>query len=301
MSHRTPFALTALALALVGCASPPGTDGPAPASATEKATEKAKLLVQNLVNKISPETPLQVFERQHRQAAKAAAAQGRWAEAQWEWDVVLALKPDDAEARSLQAQAQGQAASAAAAGVARARQAQQKGEVEVATKAYLEALAATPTDTATADALRELERNRGRRGNAQAGRAMAAMAPAAPAPKRGAATTKTGGEVDSNDLEHASMLAAQGDMEGAMALLKPLSVGPRADANARAMLAELYVQQSDRLLVKDRAGAIRALEACLQLQPGHRAAAAKLKALKLAAAAPVASSPASAPATPSRR
>ena len=279
----------AASLVLAGCASTPAPGGAEPAS----PTAKAKALVQNLVSRISPDSPLQAFERQHRQAAQVAAAQGRWADAQWEWDIVLALKPDDAEAKSLQAQAQGNATSTAAAAVARARQAQQRGEADAATRAYLEALAATPNDTAIADALRELERSRGRRGNAQGSKAMAAPAPAA---KRTATARGGNGELDSNDLEHASMLASQGDVDSAIALLKPLSSGPRADATARNLLADLYVQQSDKLAAKDRAGAIRALEACLQLLPGHRAAAAKLKALKLVAAAPAAAS-----AAPTRR
>jgi hypothetical protein len=158
--------------------------------------------------------------------------------------------------------------------------------------------------------LRELERNRGRRGNALGSKATVAMAPA---PKHSATAPARGGngELDSNDLEHASMLASQGDVEGAIAMLKPMSTGPRADASARNLLADLYVQQSDKLAAKDRAGAIRALEACLQLVPGHRNAAAKLKALRLAppaaaAPGPASAPPASAPApgtapTPSRR
>ena len=288
MSHRPSHPkhrlwLGAVAgLVLAGCASTPAPSGSEPAS----PTAKAKALVQNLVSRISPDTPLLAFERQHRQAAQVAAAQGRWADAQWEWDIVLALKPDDAEAKSLQAQAQGNAASAATAAVSRARQAQQRGEADAATRAYLEALTATPNDTAIADALRELERSRSRRGNAQGSKAMAAPMPTA---KRAAAPRSNGGELDSNDLEHASMLASQGDVDGAIALLKPLSIGPRADANARNLLADLYVQQSDKLATKDRPGAIRALEACLQLVPGHRTAAARLRALRQGAAAPAAS------------
>lgn len=297
MSHRPllfkpgPWLGAATLLLLAGCASPPAPGSTEPTT----LTAKAKALVQNLVSRPSPDTPLQAFERQHRQAAQVAAAQGRWADAQWEWDIVLALKPDDTEAKSLRAQAQGNATSAAAAAVARARQAQQRGDADAATRAYLEALAATPNDTTTADALRELERSRSRRGNAQGSRAMVA----APVAKRAAPATARGGngELDSNDLEHASMLASQGDVDGAIALLKPMSTGPRADANARNLLADLYVQQSDKLAAKDRAGAIRALETCLQLVPGHRNAAAKLKALRLTAAPPAASAapPASAP------
>jgi hypothetical protein len=134
----------------------------------------------------------------------------------------------------------------------------------------------------------------------QNGKAMAA----APAAKRAPPTTARGGngELDSNDLEHASMLASQGDVDSAIALLKPMSSGPRADVNARKLLADLYVQQSDKLAAKDRAGAVRALETSLQLVPGHRMATARLRALQLAPAAVAASGvvlapPASAPAS----
>ncbi len=244
------------------------------------------------------------FEKSQRSAAEAAAAQQRWVDAIWAWEVVLALKPRDA-----QAQAQRSAALAAvAAGVAerlpRAAQARQRGEWEAAHRLYLEVLALAPGEPTAADALREMERQRARRTAAaaprapgvnvaailatnQAQRAAAVLAPAMPA--MGAAATRPtptdptdpADRADSNDLEHASLLAAQGEIDAAIALLRPLASGPRANAAARAPLAELYWRQAERQEARgERGAAITALQRCLQLVPGHRLAAARLALLQ---------------------
>jgi len=204
---------------------------------------------------------LPVFEQRQRDAAQAAARQGRWADAVWAWDVVLALRPDDASARDARAAARASAKKVAAEREARAYQARQRGNLDGATKLYLEALAAAPDDTSAADALRDIERKRTRRGNLSGPRS----AQPRPAPT-----------ADRNEPEHASLLAAQGEYESAIALLTPLA---RSDAHVRTQLADIYWRQAQRLEPRDRAAAIAALRHCLQLDPGHQAAAQKLKAL----------------------
>ncbi|HEX6017439.1 MAG TPA: hypothetical protein VFZ28_05005 [Burkholderiaceae bacterium] len=234
---------------LAGCASAPETP---PATAPAVAAQ-------------APAPPmadtLPAFERQQRDAAQAAARQGRWADAVWAWDVVLALRPGDAAAREARGAALASAKSAAADREARAHQARQRGDLDGAIKLYLEALAVAPDDTSAADALRDIERARTRRGNLVGPRSAQSRPPAS-----------TG----RNELEHASMLASQGEYESAIALLAPLA---RSDARARAQLADIYWRQAQRLEANDRAGAIAALRHCLLLEPGHKAAAQKLKAL----------------------
>jgi len=210
---------------------------------------------------------LGAFEQHQREVARAAAEHGRWVEAIWAWDVVLALQPGDGAARSQREAAAAKAASIAADHQARARQARQRGDLDAAVKLYLEALAVMPNDAAAADALREIERSRTRRGS------VSAMRTASPMRARAAAT---GG--DRNDLEHASLLAQQGEFESAIALLAPLTKDPRA----RAQLADIYWRQALSLEARDHAGAVAALQHCLQLEPGHKLATEKLKALKTA-------------------
>ena len=216
------------------------------------------------------------FASQRRDAAELAAKQARWADAAWHWQVLLALDAQDATARAGYAQAKAAAAVTAAERMQQARHAQQRGERETATRLYLEVLVMVPDHAAAAAALRDMERARTRRGNVQGYRPMFAAPPVRPATQNG----------DRNDLEHASMLAAQGDPDAAIALLQPLASGPQADAAARAQLADLYFQQALRLESQDRAAAVAALERCLRLAPGHRQAAAKLKVLRPTAPTP---------------
>lgn len=244
-------------IALAGCAvtPQPARDATTPPSATQSAPA-APLDDATLGN----------FEQRQRDAARAAAQQGRWTEAIWAWDVVLALHPADTAARGERDAAVASAAGIAADRLARARQARQRGDLDGAVKLYLEVLAVAPDDLAAADALREIERARTRRGSASAARTAQA------APPRGAAA----GSGDRNDLEHASMLAQQGEFESAIALLAPQAAN---DPRARAQLADIYWRYAQRLEARDRAAAIAALRRCLQLDPGHKLAADKLKAL----------------------
>jgi len=245
-----------MAAALVGCAAvpEPARDVAPPVMSAPSAAPS------------SAEATLGAFEQRQREAARAAAQQGHWADAAWAWDVVLALRPNDDAARKERDAAQASAASVAADRQARARAARQRGDLDGAVKLYLEALAVTPDDAAAADALREIERTRTRRGNLAGPRSAQPVGRMTPSAER-------------NDLEHASLLASQGEYESAIGLLAPLAA---SDARARAQLADIYWQQAQRLESRDRAAAIGALRRCLQLDPSHKAAAQKLKALSAA-------------------
>jgi tetratricopeptide (TPR) repeat protein len=229
------------------------------------------------------DTVLQLFASRRQEAAELAAKQGRWADAAWHWQVLLTLDAQDAKALAGLAQANAAAAAATAERMQQARQAQQRGERDKALKLYLEVLAIAPEHAAAAAALREMERVRTRRGNVQGYRPTLAAPSVPPVSLSGIAAARNG---DRNDLEHAAMLAAQGDLDAAIAMLQPLALGSQGDPTARAQLAEMYFRQAQKLEAQDRAGAVAALERCLKLVPGHRYAAAKLKTLRSVEAAP---------------
>lgn len=245
-------------LVLAACATPPDTStapGAGPAAAPPRGSEA-----------VSTDSGLFLFEQRQREAAVAAMQGGRWPEAVWAWDVVLALNPGDASARAQREAALHSSATAATARHALARAARARGDLDSAVKHYLDVLAVAPHDAGAADALREIERARTRRGNV-------VVARTAPTPSAKPASPR-------NDLEHASLLAAQGEFDAAIAMLAPQALGAKPDPQARTQLADIYWRQALRFEARDRAQAIAALQRCLQLDPHHAAAAEKLKALR---------------------
>lgn len=251
---------------LAGCASvpPPVEPGPVTPAPAPPATPAPS----------APPPDLAAFEMQQRQAAEAAARQGRWTDAQWAWDVVIALQPKDADAAARRAQAAAAGQAAAAERLQRARQAQQRGDLDAAARAYLDVLALAPEQAEAAEALRAIERERVRRSPSRP----FARAPAAKPPPASVETDARG--VADSELEHASMLATQGEIDAAIALLQPTQEGRRKDPAAAALLGDLYWRQAERLLPTDRAGAIAALERCLRVQPRHAQARARLRELR---------------------
>jgi hypothetical protein len=218
---------------------------------------------------------LATFERQQRDAAEAAWRQGRWAEALWAWDIVLALRPRDADAVRRRAQIEEAINGALPERLARARAARSRGDIDAAARAYLDVLALAADHAVAADAMREIERERVRRYQlGQPSRTvMARRAPANNA-ARGATVEER------NEIEHASMLASQGDLKGAIAILQPLAGPRRGSATLRALLADLYLQQAEQLGPTDRAGAITALERSLQADPTQQQATQRLRQLR---------------------
>lgn len=270
LSTRSAQAACATAVLLAACtsvptppAAPPGVPAPEPA---------VRVPAQPDASAVS------AFERQHRQKAVQAAAQGRWADAQAAWDVVLALRPQDAEASMRRREAVAAAENGVAERLPRARQAQRKGDLEGASRLYLEVLALDPWHAEAAAALRAIESERIRRSRSiAASRGLAYRAPPAPAP----APMPAAGAVRS-DVEHAAMLSRQGEVDAAIALLQPVATARRSDPAARALMADLYLQQADRLAATDRAAAISALENSLRFAPGHPVATKQLRALRQA-------------------
>lgn len=252
------LALGAVLALLAGCAATPPAGGPAAAKGDARAPAR--------------DPAITAFEARQRAAAESAFQQGRHADALWAWDTVLALAPQDAAAARRRADVAAAAEAAAQDRTQRARQAQQRGETDNATRLYLEAIAALPGGHPlagnAADALREMERERTKRGNVVGFRAAQALQP------------RSGTAAERNELEHATMLAGQGEVDAAIATLEPLVARRPPDSGARALLADLLVRRADRLQPQDVPGAIAALERALQLVPGHRAAAGRLRTLR---------------------
>jgi tetratricopeptide (TPR) repeat protein len=246
-------------LVCAGCASvaPPPT--PAPAPAPPRAAPAAPAPARSAVA---------AFEQEQREAARDAQRSGRYVEAQRAWEVVLALDPADDEAIAGREHSAKAAATTAAERITRARQAQTRGDTEGAMRLYLEALSFDPTQVTASSALRALEHDRARR-------VTPLSFARAPAPRPA--------QAERSELEHASLLAAAGELDAAIALLTPLVRDGRGDPSARARLAELHLRRAELLAPTHRAAAVAEAERVLQIQPGHAGATLLLRRLRVAA------------------
>ena len=221
------------------------------------------------------QSPNRVFERKQRERAQLLARQGRLGEAVLAWEVMTVLRPDAVEYRDRLAELRKQVDGAVAERLQRGAAAQQRGELDAATQQYLAALALQPDQAQAAEALRSIERERNKRNFlgkysrlTLTRRSMAdATMPSTTAP-------------ESNELEHASILASQGDIDDAIAVLEKRLAADRRDAAARQLLADVYFQKADKLAARDKKGAIAALEKSVRLDPAHTRAVALLKQLK---------------------
>lgn len=251
-----PVLVLMLVLLVAGCAGrgqtvpPPVTNEPAPSAAPVASPA------------------LTAFEARQREAADAALQRGRWVDAMWALDVLQALRPDDANLVSRRAQAEELAKQAASERRQQAKAAQQRGDSDSAMRLNLDVLSLAPSATLqaeAADALRALERDRVARQHLGVSARLAFA--------RGPAQEKITGKAASagrNDVEHASMMAAQGDVSGAIALLKPVNAQANADPAARRLLADLYLRQAESLWPQQASAAISAAERGLKAEPKHK-------------------------------
>jgi hypothetical protein len=279
LHSHSHLALTAMVcMVLAGCAGTPTATPPPPAAPSPPptpATEPEAALPR------SPPPGLTAFENRHRQAAEAASRRGHWAEALWALDVLLALQPDDADLLRRRQQAQEAAQAAAQDKWQAARAAQARGDNESATRLYLEVLALAPARNEAADALRQIEQDRVRRQHlGQLSRNVLTRRGTGmePSPVNLVTAPRPGSE--GNSVEHASMLAAQGDLDSAIQIIRPAATAPNPDPAARQLLADLYFRQGEALAGTDKAAAIAALERAVQADPGHAKAAARLRELR---------------------
>lgn len=273
-----------LALALAGCGSGP-----------PRATEPAALPPPAATVAPRTATGLDDFTTRYGLAAEAAAREGRWADAVFALDVLRALRPGDPGLQRLRERAVQSAATAATAHLQQARAAQQRGDAESASTLYLDVLALAPDNIEAADSLRTLERERSQRGqrNRAARSAASQRSTVNAAPGSAAATvgvkigmgmaTATRRGNGRNEIEHANLLADQGEVDGAIEVLLPVVSVRRSDPAARSLLADLYFRQAEGLQHSDPTEAVKALQRSLKIDPRHARAATLLSALRSSA------------------
>lgn len=283
---------------VAGCASsPPPT--PAPVDTPE---DPAPAPVVVMPPEPSP------YELRQRERAQALARQGRLADAALIWEMLSAIRPKASEYRERLAEVQKQIDSGVAERLQRGDQAAARGQIDAAMQQYLGALALQPDNARAAEALRGVERERVRRThlgklsrNTLTRRAMseAEMAPsdgpldavALPGP-----TTKATGLEERNEIEHASLLASQGEFDEAIAMLERRLRANRRDDAARELLADVYYQKAEATGGRNRAAAVALLERSVRLDPRHPKAPERLRQWR--PAPPAATNPA--PGAPAR-
>ena len=219
-----------------------------------------------------PEDVVQLYS----QRAAQAEAQGRWAQAALAWEALSVVAPTQSSALQNLLRTRRTIDTRVAEALSRAGEDRRKGDTERATRGYLLALALAPDNLAAMDALRAIERERAARSqptrfarNALDGLAGAARTPSNP----------LSAPAESNLLEHASLMASQGEIDSAITLLRAPAQEPRADPALRRMLAELHYRRAEALLPEQPKLAVAALNECLRLDPTHSAARARLKSL----------------------
>lgn len=249
-AQRPPQRCTGWSLAgavlLAGCA---GTRAPAPPAASPAPAPAAPATSHDTSSAVEQ------FERRQRERAELASRQGRLADARHAWEVLQVLRPGQPEIEQRLAELQRRIQAQVADRLPKAAAAHKRGELDAAAQLYLGVLALNPEHETAAEGLRSVERDRNKRHHVgklarftltrrpgpeaeAASRATAAGVSARPAAKNPPKATG-----DRNDVEHAAMLASQGEHDDAMALLQShLAVQPQ-DAAAKRLLAELQAQR----------------------------------------------------------
>ena len=144
-----------------------------------------------------------------------------------------------------------------------------------------------PNNIEAADSLRSLERERNRRAqrnravrSAAAQRATVDAGPGSAAATVGVGTAAPRAGGGRNEIEHANLLADQGELDGAIAVLAPVVGGRRDDPAARMLLADLHYRKAELLRKSDPSAAVKALQRSLKVDPQHARAARLLRELQ---------------------
>jgi hypothetical protein len=280
MSAGVRCAVLVLAALLGACAGIQRTDGQDAPPATARVDARASTTPRAQAQAAQ----LTALEAAQRALAQRAERAGDWLQAAWHWDTVWALRPADASAAQARDAALARAASAADSAVQAARRAQQRGDLDLAQRHFLEALAQAPEQAEAAQGLRTLERERVARQHlgklsaqtlTQRETAGALMAPLASDRSRGSAA----GPAQANELEHASLLAEQGELAAAIQLLAPLVAATPPNAAARTLMAELQFRKALALERSERAAARQAAAEAVRLNPARQDARLLLRKL----------------------
>lgn len=271
---RQTAALTAAAL-LAGCAARAPAPPPKPTLPDPPAAEVRR-------------PAFDAFEAaQHARAARYES-EGRWAEAEIAREVLTILRPDDPAARDALSATRNRIAALAAERAAEAEAAQRRGDLDAAAQALLEALALQPDRRGAADTLRAIERERERRRltgrNARVAIGRRSQDDAEPSN----AESPDAARRNNSLREHAALLSRQGDLDGAIALLREPA---RGSPGLRSTLVDLYVTKAETLRLRQPDAARAAVDAALALDRRHAGALALQRQLARPASRP-ASSPA---------
>lgn len=286
----------AAALLLAACAATP----PATPPSVEPPQDPAPAPIVVL-----PAEPT-AYELRQKDRAQTLARQGRLAEAALTWELLATIRPSVAEYRERLNDLQRQIATAVAERQQRGEQAASRGQLDAASQQFLAALALQPDNQRAAEALRAVERERVKRThlgklsrNTLTRRAIseaemtatdgstAASEATAGNPAGGAAA---GGPAERNEVEHASLLASQGEWDEAITMLERRLRTNRRDDAARELLADVYFQKAESIAVRNRAVALGLLERSVRANPRHPRAPEKLRQLRTAMAPAIAAS-----------
>ena len=261
--------LMSVAGVLTGCASSPDPSA-APARVEASGTPAAGPFALVVA---APQRS--AFELELRERAFGHQLARRLADAAIAWEILAVLRPDVAEYRGRHADMQRQLDAAVAERLPRADQAARRGEIESASQQYLAVLALQPQHRAAAQALRDLERERNSRQHlGKLSRLTITRQARADSQALPVAAMAAG-----NDVEHAAMLAGDGELDEAITLLERRLGAERRDVAARHLLASLYLRKGESLASIDRALAIDALQKSLRLHPGDPGTAELLRQL----------------------
>jgi hypothetical protein len=226
----------------------------------------------------APLTPQAAYERKLQDQVSTALRQKRLADAATASELLTVLRPDDAAYRAQLADVQRQIDAGVASRLPRASQAAQRGELDQATQLYLSVLALQPSNDAAADALRAIERERNKR--SYLGRFSRVTITRHAVADAEMSAGVAAGMAERNDLEHAALLAGDGEYEDAIGLLERRLAGDRQDLATRRLLADIYYRQAESLLPRDRPAALAALEMSARAYPAEPRAANRLRQLR---------------------
>lgn len=222
----------------------------------------------------------EAFEQATLTAAQTQMQQGHLAEAAMNWEVLSVLRPDKPGYAQQLAQTRTQVSQKVRELLPAARQARQRGALDEATQRYLAILALQPDNTAAAQALRDIEQQRNKQLYlGRYSRLTLAKATSGKQAAQGHQAANTTLSAERNALEHAALLAGQGEFDDAIALLKQDLAAHPKDAATLSLLADVYYRQAISLEDKDKPAALAALRQCLRLEPGHAQARRKLAQL----------------------
>ncbi len=260
------LAAAGLTLGLAGCAGMSALPAPAASAAPTPEALAAEAKGRKLA----------AFETSQRTLAESAETRGQWAQAAWAWEALQAVRPADEAVTARWQQALKAAESLSTLRAQQARLALQLNDLDGARDLFLKSLVAQPTQAEAIEGLRALERERVRK--------LQLAQPARVAlPQRGRPMRA--------EIEHATLLAAQEDLEGAIALLLPLANARPADVAARRSLSDFYLRLAQAQRPTNPSEALATLQLSLQMDRRNARAAALLREWRKATPSPARRSP----------